>query len=286
MSGGARVRIPATAPALRLIDALEPTTVAVHATAVDLALELRRTNRIKRYRPLHALLRRRRDVRMIDINCGRAWVAHSCALHYDAQAIGVESGRVAAAQARSVARLAAIADRCEVVKTAVSDFMPAHRVAVVNATGSLGMMDSEAALARFVEWIEPGGYLQVALPHRPSRLPVLAHLDKLREGGGSDEVLFAEFSRLHSDVDDEIMLSDWFTEQVLQRGRLFTYAEIDALLRSLGCEIEATSLNQFRTPPSPAAAETFERRQERIARQALIRHRSAGGSIVVWARRR
>jgi carbamoyltransferase len=284
-SGGAR--IPATSPALRIVDPLEAAAVAAHATAVDLALYLRSAKRIKAYRPLHALLRRQQGVRVIDINCGRGWIAHACAFHYDARAIGLESDRVAAVQARSVARLAAIADRCEVVEADLFEFMPAHPVAVVSATAGLAATDTSAALARVVEWIEPGGYLQVALPHRPSRLPMLAHFDQLRERGESDEMLFAEFSRLHPDFSDEAVLSDWFSEQILQpRERLFTYAEIDELLRGLGCDIEATSLNRFGAAPSPAAAESLERRQEHLARQTLNRRRWAAGSIVVWARRR
>ncbi len=280
-------RIPATAPALRIIDPLKP-TMAAHATAVDFAAQLRSANHIKPYRPLHTLLRRQPGARVIDVNCGRAWVAHACALHYDVRAIGVESDRIAAAQAQSVARLAAITDRCVVVEASLFDFMPPHPAAVVSATAGLAAaLDPAAALARLVEWIEPGGYLQVALPHRPSRLSILAHFNRLRERGASDDLLFAEFSRLHPEVSDEAVLGDWFSEQILQpRERPFTYTEIDELLQSVGCEIEATSLNRFRRPPSPAAAEALERRQEHAVRQVLNRRRWPADSIVVWARRR
>ena len=141
-----------------------------YSNAVDTAVQLARSNRIKAYPPVHALLKASRGQRMIDVGCGAGWFVNSCAHYYGAASqAGIDLNPVALRQARSVARLMEGCENVEFIEANVFEFEP--DVPLSELVNSLGVLhhtpDCHGAVRRVVEWIEPGGWLQLGLYHLP-----------------------------------------------------------------------------------------------------------------------
>jgi carbamoyltransferase len=273
-------------PAVR--DSYEQLPFTICANAVDTARQLRRSNQVKAYPSVHAFLKRTPDASVLDVGCGAGWFANSCAYHYGARATGIDADPAAVKEATSVARLIGAGVPIEFVETSVADFRPSQRFTLVNVLGCLPYLPDHDELIRLiVDWIEPGGYLQLGLFHRGARQAILDHFNQLRHRGVSEEMLYAEFKRLNAHIEDEMHLCSWFSNhQIDPNESTYSYREIDALLRSANCVIEATSLNGYGRLPSRARLEALERQFEQASRDALYRkHRYFPGFVVVWARR-
>jgi carbamoyltransferase len=259
-----------------------------YSNAVDTAVELLRSNRIKSYPSLHRHLRRARGARVIDVGCGAGWFVNSCRHFYDTTVLGVDMNPVVLKQARSVARLMPESDGVAFVEADVFEFEPDEPFDVVNSLGVLHHTpDCHQAIRRVLEWIAPGGYLHLGLYHHYGRKPFLDHFASLQANGAADSRLYDEFKRLNPNISDETHLLSWFRDQVLHPHETqHTYEEIQALLRSEGFRVEATSINHFKPMPSLDRLIELERRQEQASKDALYKKgQYAPGFFVVWARR-
>ena len=73
-------------------------------------------------------------------------------------------------------------------------------------------------------------------------------------------MLYGEFRRLNAHIEDEMLVRSWFNKhQIKPHQSTYTYREIDELLRSAKCLIEATSLNGYKRLPSRARLDALER---------------------------
>jgi carbamoyltransferase len=274
------------APALEMIEALTAPRVEFYPNAVEMASELRKSNRIKHYRPAHALLQEA-GVSVADVGCGSGWFGTSCAYHYGARVTAVDANPVALKRARSLARLLSPDAALEFIEGDVSTLQPPGSFALVSALGGVrDAADGRAAIRRLVEWVRPGGCLQLGLAHRPATQAVRDYFAALASRGVSEEERRAEFARLNPDITDLPLLRWWFHDQILNPAESYDYADIETLLRAAGCVIEATSLNGFKPRPSADAIESLERRRAQTARAAISRkQRYVPGGFIVWARR-
>jgi predicted NodU family carbamoyl transferase/2-polyprenyl-3-methyl-5-hydroxy-6-metoxy-1,4-benzoquinol methylase len=259
-----------------------------YSNAVDEAVELMRSNRIKEYPAAHSFLKRTHGARVIDVGCGAGWFANSCAHFYDASVTALDLNPVALRQAKSVARLIPQAGTAEFVESNVFEFEPRQRYALVNSLGVLHHTpDCHGAIRRVIDWIEPGGYLHLGLYHRYGRKPFLEHFKQLIDQGHTEEALYAEFKRLNWHISDETHLRSWFRDQVIHpHESQHTYEEIEALLRNEGCVVKAVSFNRFKRLPPVEQIIELERRCEQASLDALHKkHCYYPGFFVVWAQR-
>ncbi len=259
-----------------------------YSNAVDSAVELSRSNRIKAYPVLHRYLRGSPGARVIDVGCGAGWFVNSCARFYGTSAIGMDLNPVVLKQARSVARLMVGCEQVEFIEANVFDFQPDAPFDIVNSLGVLHHTpDCHAAIRRVLQWVAPEGYLHLGLYHRHGRKPFLDHFARLRSEGTSVTGLYEEFKRLNPDITDETHMLSWFRDQVLHpHESQHTYEEIQKLLESQGFVVEATSINNFKKLPSPQRLIELEHGFEESSRRALDKQRRYyPGFFVVWARR-
>ncbi len=259
-----------------------------YSNAVDTAIELSRSNRVKAYPPLHRHLARSNGTRGIDVGCGAGWFVNSCAHYYGASFLGIDLNPDVLEQARSVARLMEGCERASFQAADVFRFQAAGTFDVVNSLGVLHHTeDCHAAIRRVLSWVAPQGRLHLGLYHLYGRRPFLGHFAELRDKGASEERLYAEFKRLNPEIKDETHMQSWFRDQVLHPHETqHTYEEIDDLLRSEGFVIEATSINGYKRLPGRERLIRMERELEQASRSALYKkHRYYPGFFVVWARR-
>ena len=259
-----------------------------YSNAVDTAVELLRSNRIKEYPVLHQYLKAHTRPRVLDVGCGAGWFVNSCAHFYGASITGTDLNPVVLKQARSVARLMPGCENNRFEEANLFEFQPDGPFDVVNSLGVLHHTpDCHAAIRRVMEWVAPNGYLHLGLYHLYGRRPFLDYFADLRAKGASETDQFEAFKALNPNITDETHLLSWFRDQVLHPHETqHTYEELHALLTSQGFVIEATSVNNFKRLPELNTLIEMERKLEDKSRDALYRkHRYFPGFVVVWARR-
>ena len=259
-----------------------------YSNAVDTAVQLSRSNRIKAYPPLHKHLARSNGAQVLDVGCGAGWFVNSCSHFYEATAMGMDLNSSVLHQARSVARLMIGCEEAKFIAANVFEFDPGRRFDVVNSLGVLHHTpDCHAAIRRVLRWVAPGGYLHLGLYHLYGRKPFLDHFAELQSEGASEAQLYDEFKRLNAEISDETHMLSWFRDQVLHPHETqHTYEEIAELLQSEDFVVESTSINRFKRLPKLERLIEMERRFEQASRVALYRKRRYyPGFFVVWARR-
>jgi carbamoyltransferase len=279
---------PAEATRVNVLSFYWQTPFNYYSNAVDTALQLHRANRIREYPLLHRYLKKSPATRILDVGCGAGWFVNSCAHHYGARATGLDANSVALKQARSVARLLPGCEDVRFVETSLFEYEPREPFQVVNSLGVLhSTHDCHAALRRVVNWIAPGGWLNLGLYHLYGRRPFLEHFQRLAAAGAGDEELYQNFRKLCPEITDETHMRSWYRDQVLHPHETqHTYEEIGSLLEAEGFRIEATSITNFKSMPARSKLIEREKQFEETSRRAIQRQgRYFPGFFVVWAQR-
>jgi carbamoyltransferase len=259
-----------------------------YSNAVDTAVELMRSNRVKAYSVVDQHLKRLAGGRLLDVGCGAGWFVNSCAHYYGVQATGLDLNPVVLKQSRGVARLMPGCEANQFIEGSVFEFEPEQSFDVVNSLGVLhSTPDCHGAIRRVLRWIAPDGYLHLGLYHLYGRRPFLQHFADLQAAGASHEELYAEYKSLHHEVKDETHLLSWFRDQVLHPHETqHTYEEMESLLRTEGFVIEGTSINDFKPMPAHEKLIEMEKQCEEISKHAIEkRKRYYPGFFSIWARR-
>ena len=259
-----------------------------YSNAVDTAVELNRSNRLRAYPTLNRFLRRQHGATLLDVGCGAGWFVHTAAHFYQTRAIGVDLNATVLRQAKAVGRFLGTSGLVSFCQADLFAFDPSDRFDIVNSLGVLHhTADCRAAVSQVSRWVKPGGYLHLGLYHRYGREPFLKYFERLQAAGLSEQQLCDAFGKLNPEMTDATHLRSWFRDQVLHPHETqHTYEELSTWLEEMGFTVEATSINRFRRLPTHAKLLEMERRQRRQAEVALYRQgRYFPGFFVVWARR-
>jgi carbamoyltransferase len=284
-SAGVAIMTGPAATMMHVFDVSHPPDANLYENAVDLALELRRTNRIKKYSGAARLLDGASDASVIDLHAGTGWFGLTAANRYGARATIIEPDPVLLKRARSLARMLSSEDSVEFVDS--ETYSPLEPVTLVSALDGLRHAPDLGALPAVAGWLRPGGYLQLCVYHEGARQPVVEHFDRLRQAGATDADLYEAFRRLNADIADQSRLRAWFRDQVLDvRGAAYSLASLARELEAVGCVIEAVGLDRHGRTASAEQLPALERRLAQAAREALRKQKYDPGAVVVWARRR
>ncbi|MDX8034139.1 class I SAM-dependent methyltransferase [Lentzea sp. BCCO 10_0856] len=240
------------------------------------------------YPPLVTALRP--GLRLLDVGCGTGWLPIAAALHHRCLANGVDFNPVAVDRAREVADLLGVPVSFEVAD--LFTYRPGPRFDLVTSLGVLHHTDDcVGGLVHIGQsMVAGGGRMIIGLYHEHAREPFLAHFDRMRRRGASEDALYAEFRRLrHGGAapadDDDTFLRSWFRDQVLHPHETrHTLAEMLPVLADIGFTLESTSVNGFGPlPDDPGELRYRERALAHDARRALAAGRYDPGFFLFQA---
>ena len=256
-----------------------------HGSAAAQANMIRAKDAVAAYPILLPLLRP--GLAVLEVGCGAGWFALSLRLHHRCEVLAIDFNPVAIARATEMAGLLRQDVRFEVADLFAFG-MPRPAELVV----SLGVLhhtnDCHRALERICNsFVRPGGHVFIGLYHAHGRRCFLDHFARMKADQASEEVMFAEYRRLHSQLEDDVFARSWFRDQVLHPHETqHTLAELLPLLDRCGMELRATSVNRFQPIPSRDALIEAERGLERTAAEALRRGEYFPGFFVFLAQKR
>lgn len=251
------------------------------------AERLRAADPARGYPPLVTALRAR--PRLLDVGCGTGWLPNAAALHHRCPAHGVDFNPVAVDRAREVAGLLGVPVSFDVAD--LFTYRPTPRFDLVTSLGVLHHTDDcTGGLVHIGQsMVAEGGRMIIGLYHEHARGPFLAHFDRMRRRGASEDAMYAEFRRLRTggaaETDDDTFLRSWFRDQVLHPHETrHTLAEMLPVLADLGFTLESTSVNGFGPlPDDPGELRYRERALAHEARRALAAGRYDPGFFLFQA---
>lgn len=240
---------------------------------------------IEIYPPLPGLLEKAE--RVLEVGCGCGWMSNAISYHYGVDVTGIDFNPVAVNRAKEVRDTASLKSRFQVAD--LFDFQPeGDPYDLVISLGVLHHTGNCHGAIRHVcdDLVRPGGHCLIGLYHTYGRKPFLDHFAAMKARGDSDEKMFKEYGKLHSQVKDETLLRSWYRDQVIHPHETqHTQQEMNELLDTLGMELIATSINRFE-PLGPAVDfATLEKGYESIARDFLGRRQYFPGFFVFLARK-
>lgn len=256
-----------------------------HGSAAAQANMIRARDAVEAYPVLLPLLRP--ELPVLEVGCGAGWFALSLRLHHRCRVIAFDFNRVAIERAKQMAGYLRQDVRFEVADLFLFD--PPEPAALVVSLGVLHHTgDCLAAVERLCDrFVEPGGHVFVGLYHRYGRRPFLDHFARMKAQKASDEVMFDEYRRLHSQLTDEVFARSWFRDQVMHPHETqHTLGELLPLLDRCGMELRATSINGFAAIESHDALLEAETALSDVAAAALRRGEYYPGFFVFLAQKR
>lgn len=245
---------------------------------------IRRNNSVDNYPCLGPLLSR--GTKVLEVGCGAGWMSNCMAHYHGADVTGIDFNATVIEYAQHISDAMGLTSRF-----LTSDLFLYSPDTLYDAVVSLGVLhhtgDHEKAIRKICqECVKPGGHFLLGLYHWYGRRPFLQHFERLRLNGASDDDLFAEYRRLHSNLTDETHLRSWFRDQVLHPHETqHTLLEISQVLASVDMQIVSTSINRF--DDIEDMQELFEREKqlEAVSRERLASGTYFPGFFIVLARR-
>ena len=256
-----------------------------HGSASAQANMIRARDAVEAYPVLLPLLRP--GLTVLEVGCGAGWFALSLRLHHRCQVLGIDFNPVAVARATEMAQLLR-----QDVRFEVADLFAFDLPQPVELVVSLGVLhhtnDCHWALERICNrFVRPGGHVFIGLYHAHGRRCFLDHFAQMKARRVSEEAMFAEYRRLHAQLQDDVFARSWFRDQVLHPHETqHTLAELWPLLDRWGMELCATSINRFQPMSSREALIEAEQKLEGDAAEALRRGEYFPGFFVFLARKR
>jgi 2-polyprenyl-3-methyl-5-hydroxy-6-metoxy-1,4-benzoquinol methylase len=224
--------------------------------------------------------------RVLDVGCGAGWLTNLIRRSHDCAVTGIDFNPVAIERARAVADHLGLDTEFKVQD--LFTFVPEQRFDVIISLGVLHHTnDCVAAIRHLVaSCLEPGGHLYVGLYHSYGREPFLSYFRKLREGGATEDDLFARYRELHSYLKDETHLRSWFRDQVLHPHETqHSMEEMAAVLAESQMKLLSTSINRFQPITDLAELVRQEREYRKRGEEALAQRRYFPGFFTFLARR-
>jgi hypothetical protein len=108
----------------------------------------------------------------------------------------------------------------------------------------------------------------------------------MKRQGATEDALFAEYRRLHSQLKDDVFARSWFRDQVLHPHETqHTLAEMLPLIERCGMRLLATSINNFAPIVDLPALLEAEQQLDKASREAIARGEYYPGFFVFLARK-
>jgi SAM-dependent methyltransferase len=224
---------------------------------------------------------------VLELGCGAGWLSLSLRLHHRCEVTGIDFNPVVVGRAREMAKLLR-----QTVKFEVADLFLYEPKEPVDLGISLGVLhhtgDCKVAVERICNrFVSPKGHVFIGLYHEPGRRPFLNHFEHMKKNGSSEEAMFAEYRRLHSELKDEVLARSWFRDQVLHPHETqHTLAEMMPVLNDCGMELCATSINGFKPIANVSDVLSLEDAFRLEGERALARGEYYPGFFVFLARRK
>ena len=260
-----------------------------HSDKKLLAAEIRRANPLRAYPPLIEGLRLRPN--LLDVGSGSGWLVNAAAFHHGCAARGIDFNPVVVERARETGRLLDVDVEFEVAD--LFTYRPGKRFQLVTSIGVLHHTADCFGAIRHIgrTLVDEVGRMFIGLYHKYGRRPFLAHFERMRRSGNSQDAMFAAFRQLYREKaknEDETLISSWFRDQVLHpRETSHTLDEILDLLPECGFTLESTSINNFASLPiDRQLLKEQEKTFEKISEEALSKSRFFPGFFVFMARRK
>jgi len=174
----------------------------------------------------------------------------------------------------------------------VADLFRFELAEPVDIVVSMGVLhhtnDCHGALERLCNsFVKPGGYVFVGLYHAYGRRPFLEHFARMKAAGASEEAMFAEYRRLHPELNEDTFARSWFRDQVLHPHETqHTLTELLPLLERCHMELRATSINGYTPITDYQDLERGERNLEKLGTLALNQGKYYPGFFVFLAQKR
>lgn len=238
------------------------------------------------YPPLPGLLEKAE--RVLEVGCGCGWMSNSINYHYDVDVTGIDFNPVAIQRASEVRDAISLGTKFNVAdlfgyRPESDPFDLVLSLGVLHHTG-----DCHGAVRHVCsELVRPGGHCLIGLYHTYGRKPFLEHFEKMKTKGASDEVMFREYGKLHSQIKDETLLRSWYRDQVVHPHETqHTQVEMNELLEEVGMELVASSINRFEPIDSDVSWDTLEKKYEAVGMDFLKNKKYFPGFFVFLARKR
>jgi 2-polyprenyl-3-methyl-5-hydroxy-6-metoxy-1,4-benzoquinol methylase len=245
---------------------------------------IRAHDSVKNYPCLPPLLTA--GTRVLEVGCGAGWMSNCMAHYYSADVTAIDFNARVIDYAQSISSAMGLTSRFLTADLFL--YSPERLFDVAVSLGVLHHTGNPRGAIRKIcrEFVRPGGHFLLGLYHLYGRRPFLQHFESLRERGASEDELYVEYKRLHSNLTDETHLRSWFRDQVLHPHETqHTLLEVNGLLESLDMQVVSTSINRFQAITDMRELFEQEKQLEEVSRSRLASGTYFPGFFVVLARR-
>jgi SAM-dependent methyltransferase len=246
-----------------------------------------RTNPLRAYPDLDALLSDSSIADVLELGCGAGWATNAMALAYGKHVTAVDMTAAALARAAEVSRLNGTTGRTRFVHADLFGFDPGRTFDLVVSIGVLHHThDCRRAFARACRHVAGDGFLFVGLYHSHGRRAFLDYFREILERDG-EAAAFARFAEISPERTDATHLQSWFRDQVLHpQETLHSLEEVIGWLDAEGLALVTTSINGYSDPTDRAAMFALERTFHGLSeRRNRVEGRFYPGFFTVLARR-
>lgn len=255
-----------------------------HGSSEEQAKMVRARDHVQAYPILPPLLHA--GCTVLEVGCGVGWFALSLSLHHHCAVTAIDFNPVAISRARELA--ASLKQNVRFEHADLFLYEPEAPAEVVVSLGVLHHTDNcLAAIERIcTHFVRPGGHIMIGLYHLYGRQPFLDHFDRMKRAGASEDAMFQEYRRLHSQFSNEVFARSWFRDQVLHpKETQHTLEEVMPILQRTGMQLVSTSINQFKPIQDLPSLFTAEKSLRQRGEAALAEGRYFPGFFVFLAKK-
>jgi SAM-dependent methyltransferase len=251
------------------------------------AAEHVRTNPLRAYPDLDALLSDDSIGNVLELGCGAGWATNAMAFAYGKHVTAVDLTAAALSRAAEVSQQNGTTSRTTFVHADLFGFNPGRTFDLVVSIGVLHHThDCRRAFAHACRLVAEDGFLFVGLYHIYGRQPFLGYFREILERDGEAAAL-ARFAEISPDRTDSLHLQSWFRDQVLHpQETQHSLEEVLGWLDAAGLTLVTTSINTYGSTENRADLFALEKSFGALSvRRNRVEGRYFPGFFTILARR-